>query len=296
MRLEHDPIFRRSVGWRASAALLAGVLGLAAAPGRVRAGESAVTAAPAPVPVAAMVLPFIEDDFAAASAKARQAGKLLVVDVWALWCHTCLSMRNFVFTDPLLREVAGSFVYLSIDTEQPSSAAFVQRFPIKSWPTMLVIDPRAEKGPGDREPVLARWTGAMTARELLARLRELAGAPVSPQLAQADAAAAAGRPTEAAGLYEKAAQQPAVRPQALLGQIQALRESGAKAACAELADTARAPWPPTSPPTPPTAWTATATSTPGRSCGGACVPGSSGSSGTRRPSSWPTIAATATAR
>ena len=63
MRLEHDPILRRSVGWRASAALLAGVLGLVTAPGRVRAGERAVTAAPAPVPVAGMVLPFLEDDF-----------------------------------------------------------------------------------------------------------------------------------------------------------------------------------------------------------------------------------------
>lgn len=259
MPLELDPILRRSAGWRASAALVAGVLLLVAAPGHAaprgrgerdgaaaRAGaagaageiEKPVTAAPASVPVAAMVLPFIEDDFAAASAKARQAGKLLVVDVWALWCHTCLSMRNFVFTDPLLREVAGSFVYLSIDTEQPGSAAFVQRFPIKSWPTMLVIDPRAPRAPGGEEPVLARWTGAMTARELLTRLRELAGAPASPQLAQADAAAAAGRATEAAALYEKAAQQPAVRPQALLGQIQALRESGAKAACAELGDAA----------------------------------------------------------
>ena len=249
MRLKLDRILRRSAGWRASAALLAGVLLLGAAAGHAeprgrgeRDGAAAVqsprTAAPAAVPAAAMVLPFIEDDFAGAAAKARQAGKLLVVDVWALWCHTCLSMRNFVFTDPLLREVAGSFVYLSIDTEQPSSAAFVQRFPIKSWPTMLVIDPRATSGPADPAPVLARWTGAMTARELLARLRELSGAPTSPQLAQADAAAAAGRWTVAAGLYEKAAQQPASRPQALLGQIQALRESGAKAACAELGDAA----------------------------------------------------------
>jgi thioredoxin-like negative regulator of GroEL len=182
-----------------------------------------------------MVLPFIEDDFAAAEAKARQTGKLLMVDVWALWCHTCLSMRNFVFTDPLLREVADRFVDLSIDTEQPGSAAFVQRYPIKSWPTMLVLAPGDA---GAESPVLARWVGAMTARELLGRLRELAAAPTSPLLAQADAAAAAGRWSEAAGLYEKAAQRPAGRPQALLGPLQALHALGAHAACAELGDTA----------------------------------------------------------
>ncbi len=184
----------------------------------------------------AMVLPFIEDNFAAAQAKAKSAGKLLVVDAWALWCHTCLSMRNFVFTDPILKEVADRFVYASIDTEQPTSTAFTGRFPITTWPTLLVLDPRRSEASAE-EQVVARWTGAMTARELLLRLRELSGPQPAhePLLAQADAAAETGRWSEAASLYEKAAQQPAARAQARLGQIQALRETD-KAACAALAD------------------------------------------------------------
>ena len=207
-------------------------------------------ARPAAVPAVPMVLPFIEDNFAAARSQALRKGQLLVVDAWALWCHTCLSMRNYVFTDPLLREVADRFVYLSVDTEQPVSEAFVKRFPIKTWPTMLVIDPSngskggapagAAAGAGEQDQVLARWTGAMTARELLGRLREVATQRAAQQgpMTQADKAALAGSWAEAAALYQKAGLVPGLRPQALLGQIQALREAGAKTACAELGDTA----------------------------------------------------------
>lgn len=244
MLLELDADVRRCAWeWRRErAALLAGLLVMTLGAGAARGAAAQPTQAQAPPgsSAAAMVLPFIEDNFAAAQQQARKGGKLLVVDAWALWCHTCLSMRNFVFTDPILGEVKDRFVYASVDTEQPSSAAFLQRFPIKTWPTLLVLDPSKSGTEGE---VVARWTGAMTARELLLRLRELREvqgqqAAHEPLLAQADAAAEAGRWADAASLYEKAAQQPGGRAQARLGQIQALRETGQHAACAELADSA----------------------------------------------------------
>src|SRR4051794_25206289 len=79
-------------------------------------------------------LPFIEDDFAEARRQAAASGRPLVIDAWAPWCHTCLSMRNFVFTDPLLNPIAQRFVFLAIDTEQPGNRDFVARYPISSWP------------------------------------------------------------------------------------------------------------------------------------------------------------------
>lgn len=103
---------------------------------------STAYAEPAPAThKSASVLPFIEDDFAAAHEKAVQSQKLLVVDAWAPWCHTCLSMKNFVFTDPTLRPLADKFVFLAVDTELPANQDFVSRFPIRSWPTLLVIEP-----------------------------------------------------------------------------------------------------------------------------------------------------------
>lgn len=210
------------------------VLGMGRAEARAAGAEPArPTSAPAPgrgAPKPASVLPFIEDDFLRARSAALRSGRLLFVDAWALWCHTCLSMRNFVFTDPQLAPLAERLVYLAVDTEQPVNAAFIERFPLRSWPTFLVIDPQA----GDT--VVARWTGAMTAADLKARLLEVLVGRGAGGLAAADAAAAAGRAAEAAQLYEQAAANPALRSRARLGQIQALRESGSRKECALAGD------------------------------------------------------------
>jgi len=45
------------------------------------------------------VLAWIEDDYPAALACAKARKLPLVLDLWAPWCHTCLSMMSTVFTD-----------------------------------------------------------------------------------------------------------------------------------------------------------------------------------------------------
>src|SRR6202040_2071716 len=85
---------------------------------------------------------FIEDDYPRALAQARAEGKPLFVDAWAPWCHTCLSMRAYVFPDEAMRPLARDFVWLAVDTEKPESAAFLARFAMQVWPTLWVIDPK----------------------------------------------------------------------------------------------------------------------------------------------------------
>src|SRR5260370_26715666 len=87
------------------------------------------------------VLPFIEDDYARALAQTRHERRPLFVDAWAPWCHTCRSMRAFLFTDPALASQARRFVWLSIDTEKAENAAFFATPPISVSPTLLVIAP-----------------------------------------------------------------------------------------------------------------------------------------------------------
>src|SRR5262249_35752159 len=83
----------------------------------------------------------------------------LFVDVWASWCHTCLSVKQYVLPDPALRPLADKYVWLSIDSERRSNAPFLGKFVTKSLPTLWVIDAASET------PLL-KWIGAATASEL----------------------------------------------------------------------------------------------------------------------------------
>jgi predicted negative regulator of RcsB-dependent stress response len=68
-------------------------------------------------------------------------------------------MRAFVFTDRALAKHAGQFVWLSVDTENAKNAAFIEKYPVKAWPSFYVIDPATEK-------VALRWVGGATVPQL----------------------------------------------------------------------------------------------------------------------------------
>jgi tetratricopeptide (TPR) repeat protein len=110
-------------------------------------------------PPAARELPFIEDDYSGARARAAAERKLLFVDAWATWCHTCLSMKRFVLPDPGLAPMRDAVIWLSVETEAEKNRDFVEKYPIDGLPTFFLVDPA-------REEVVARWLGAGTVNEL----------------------------------------------------------------------------------------------------------------------------------
>lgn len=114
------------------------------------------------------VLPFIQDDYPRALAEAKAKKKPIFVDAWAPWCHSCLSLRQYVLNDPSLAPIADDYVWLAIDTEKETNAAFVAKFTHEALPTLWVIRP-------DDEEVTLRWAGTVTAKEL----RELLAAKPS---------------------------------------------------------------------------------------------------------------------
>lgn len=117
------------------------------------------TTSSAPHSVSRSALPWIEDDYAAAIAKGRAQHLPVFVEVWAPWCHTCRSMKAYVFTDPSLQRHAKEVVWLDIDSENPRNAAFRKKYPCEVLPSMFVID-------ATREQATLRWIGGATIAQL----------------------------------------------------------------------------------------------------------------------------------
>ncbi|HVP60325.1 MAG TPA: thioredoxin family protein [Myxococcaceae bacterium] len=119
-------------------------------------------AAAAPHPSAeqaASGIVFLEDDYRGALAKAKAEKKPLFLDSWATWCHSCLSMRSFVFLDAGLRPAKDAVVWLSVETEAEKNREVVEKFPADGLPTFLLIDP-------DTEQVIGRWLGTSSVNEM----------------------------------------------------------------------------------------------------------------------------------
>lgn len=102
---------------------------------------------------------FIADDLTRARALARAQRKALFVDAWAAWCHTCLSMRNYVLNQPSLGSLEERVVFAAIDTDRPENASFLERHTVSAWPTFFMIDPRDDR-------VVGYWPGSASLTEM----------------------------------------------------------------------------------------------------------------------------------
>jgi thiol-disulfide isomerase/thioredoxin len=110
-------------------------------------------------------LAWYNDALEPALAQARTEGKLVLVDLWAPWCHTCLSMREYVLTADNLAGVRDRLVFAALDTERGENAPWLAKLPIAAWPTFYVVDADSK--------VHGRWVGAASAAQLHGMLRDV---------------------------------------------------------------------------------------------------------------------------
>ena len=164
------------------------------------AAPPATVVAPAP---AAPALHMIEDNIPAAMKRARRDDVPVFVEVWAPWCHTCLSMKSFVLPQPTIARMQQRMVFAAVDSDKPINAAFMARYTVTAWPTMLMLDPDGA--------VLGLWQGAASANELRRFMqdaldaRAATGDPQGPlsALLAARRAQAKGRSGRAALLFAR---------------------------------------------------------------------------------------------
>ncbi len=102
-------------------------------------------------------LPFIENDYERALALAKETKRSIVVDTFASWCHSCLSMRSFVFEDPKVIAHANDVVWLVLDVDKKENEAILKRLLPPALPTFYRLDSNGE--------VTSKWIGTMSVDE-----------------------------------------------------------------------------------------------------------------------------------
>ena len=181
----------------------------------------------------------VEDDVPAALEEARRTGKAVFVEVWAPWCHTCLSMKNFVLPDPALVPLREQLVFAAVDSDREQNAAFMDRYAVNVWPTLFVLEP-------ERGDVVSLWQGSASVNELRTFLQEAVDSlqadhapdgPMAAMIAAKKAHAVADWP-QAAAQYQRAIDRGGVdwprRSEALAGLVFAEYRQAHWTRCAQL--------------------------------------------------------------
>lgn len=77
----------------------------------------------------------------AALAAAQAAGKLVLVEVAALWCPSCRRLDQEVFAHPEVRRRLGTeLIFTRLDYESPEGRAFTAARGVRSFPTLWLLD------------------------------------------------------------------------------------------------------------------------------------------------------------
>ena len=73
--------------------------------------------------------------------KAKAENKPVLADFSAIWCPTCRAMHVTVFTDPAVKAaIESGYVLSRIDYESPEAPAFMAKYGVSGFPTLLVLN------------------------------------------------------------------------------------------------------------------------------------------------------------
>ena len=74
--------------------------------------------------------------------KAGDDGKLVLVDVSAIWCSTCRTLDKTVFSDDSVKAAINEkYVFSRIEYESDEGQQFLERYNASGFPTLFVIRP-----------------------------------------------------------------------------------------------------------------------------------------------------------
>ena len=73
--------------------------------------------------------------------EARETGKPVLVEMSAVWCSSCRKFANRVLSaETVKRVVDDHFVFTRVEYETDEGKAFMQRYGLRGFPTILVLN------------------------------------------------------------------------------------------------------------------------------------------------------------
>jgi thiol-disulfide isomerase/thioredoxin len=94
-------------------------------------------------------------------AEAKEEQKLIFVDAYTTWCGPCKRMAKDVFTQEKVGKVYNEkFINVKMDMEAEENVAFVGKYPVSAYPTLMFINDKGE--------VVLKKVGGQKAEGLLA--------------------------------------------------------------------------------------------------------------------------------
>lgn len=127
---------------------------------------------------------FVDNDPAAARARAKAEGKLLFIDFYGIWCPPCNALEEHAYPSPEFKDAAKGYVLVGLDADAPVSHDWKARFKVGGYPTLVIAD--------DRLREIARVVGYRSGPALAKTLREALAARAEPVEEAARAVAAGG--------------------------------------------------------------------------------------------------------
>lgn len=77
--------------------------------------------------------------------KAEAENKPVLADLSAIWCPSCRALDKNVFADPAVKRlIEQDFVFSRIEYESPEGEAFMERYDVHRFPTLLLLQTSGE--------------------------------------------------------------------------------------------------------------------------------------------------------